>query len=190
MKECRRCLAEKPHSEFRPDPRYRDGFASWCRECHRVRNSSWAKENRERLSAKSAARREADREGAREINRRFKRRHKERLAVQHADWARRNRDKRNASAARHRAAKLRAIPKWADLGAIAAIYKTAAALGSDFNVDHIIPLQGATVCGLHCEANLRIIPARLNEAKHARWWPDMFEDAQRQGDLFISGEAA
>ena len=185
MKNCRRCLADKPLSDFRADPRYRDGFASWCRQCHRERNSSWAKENRERLSAKSAARRDSDREGARAINRRFKARHKDRLAKQHADWARRNRDKRNASAARHKAAKLRATPVWADHAEIAAIYKTAALLGKDFHVDHIVPLQGATVCGLHCEANLRIIPARLNEAKHARHWPDMFEDAQRQGDFFV-----
>ena len=32
-------------------------------------------------------------------------------------------------------------------------------------VDHIIPLQGKTVCGLHVENNLRAIPHFLNTRK-------------------------
>ena len=185
MKNCRRCKSDKPLTEFRADPRYRDGYTSWCHQCHRERNSEWAKENRERLSAKSAAWREENVSAARATNRRFKSKHKDRLAALHADWAKRNRGKRNASSAKRKAVKLQATPAWANYQEIKEIYKTASLLGPQFHVDHVIPLQGATVCGLHCEANLRIIPAQVNVAKHARYWPGMFEQAQRQGDLFL-----
>lgn len=55
------------------------------------------------------------------------------------------------------------MPPWADMGAIAAIYKQAKALGK--TVDHIVPLNNRLVCGLHCEANLRIISAEENRKK-------------------------
>ncbi len=46
-----------------------------------------------------------------------------------------------------------------------------------WTVDHIVPLQNPLVCGLHCEANLRIILGADNFAKCNRWWPDMPEAA-------------
>ena len=37
--------------------------------------------------------------------------------------------------------------------------------GKNYNVDHIIPIVHEVVCGLHCFANLRIVPYRANAAK-------------------------
>jgi hypothetical protein len=88
--------------------------------------------------------------------------------------ARENPERAKANKARHRAAKLRATPAWANRDEITAIYKTSIALGPGFHVDHIVPLQGKTVCGLHCEANLQIIPSSVNISKHNRHWPHMF----------------
>lgn len=71
---------------------------------------------------------------------------------------------------KRRALKLARIPKWASLDAIQAIYDEAARLtkqtGISHHVDHIIPLQGRLVSGLHVETNLQILPASENLRKY------------------------
>lgn len=67
----------------------------------------------------------------------------------------------------------RATPSWCDLSEVAKIYAQARALtkqtGIQHHVDHIVPLRGRTVCGLHVPANLRVITAKKNWQKHARF---------------------
>lgn len=67
----------------------------------------------------------------------------------------------------------RATPPWADRGAIRAIYRDARARGLE--VDHIVPLDGTLVCGLHVAWNLRAVPRAENARKAARTWPGMPE---------------
>lgn len=72
-------------------------------------------------------------------------------------------------AMRRHAAQLRATPKWANKEKINEIYAECARItmetGIEHHVDHIVPLQGKNVRGLHVHWNLRIIPAELNKRK-------------------------
>lgn len=64
-------------------------------------------------------------------------------------------------------------PKWADKDLInekrrerdLLIAKT----GVDHHIDHIIPIRGKNVCGLHTHENLRVITAAENIKKSNRW---------------------
>jgi hypothetical protein len=76
----------------------------------------------------------------------------------------------NAKGARSRARRLNRCVAWADRKAIAWFYAEAIRLtkqtGIQHEVDHVIPLQGRTVSGLHVEGNLRVIPHKENRRKH------------------------
>lgn len=45
--------------------------------------------------------------------------------------------------------------------------------GVQHSVDHIVPLKHPLVCGLHCPANLEVIPLKDNIRKSNNTWPDM-----------------
>lgn len=61
----------------------------------------------------------------------------------------------------------RATPGWANKYAIAAVYKEAAERG--MHVDHIIPLKGKNVSGLHVEYNLQLLEPLENRRKGNRY---------------------
>ena len=67
---------------------------------------------------------------------------------------------------------LKATPPWADLKKIQSFYTEAKRLtketGIAHHVDHIYPLKGKYVSGLHCEHNLQILTATENIRKGNR----------------------
>ena len=84
-----------------------------------------------------------------------------------------NPHKRNAATARRYARRKQAVPPWASAEAISWFYLCARAVteetGVPHEVDHIIPLRGKLVSGLHVETNLQVIPAMENRRKQARF---------------------
>lgn len=68
-----------------------------------------------------------------------------------------------ARGAKRRTATLKRIPPWADLSAIEQIYAEAQKQGLE--VDHIYPLQGKLVSGLHVANNLQLLTKSENSSK-------------------------
>ena len=70
---------------------------------------------------------------------------------------------------KRRSAKLQRTPPWADLDAMRGIYEQASRLTRDtgipHHVDHVIPLQGKLVSGLHVPGNLQILTGSENSKK-------------------------
>ena len=106
---------------------------------------------------------------ASERNKRYAKKYPERVSANGKKWRQENKGRSQANVRNRQARKLMATPAWANLEAIARHYANAVYLtefsGHLHHVDHIIPLQGKTVCGLHVENNLRAIPHFLNTRK-------------------------
>ena len=88
--------------------------------------------------------------------------HKEKLKKINKLYKLNNKSLINADAAKRRATKLKATPKFANLNKIKEIYKNCP---KGYHVDHIIPLRGKTVCGLHVEWNLQYLTPSENTSK-------------------------
>lgn len=92
---------------------------------------------------------------------------------------RKNRKKphRQAARAAERMARIAAqkqrTPRWANLKAIKEFYDTShwitEVTGVEHHVDHIMPLQGKLVSGLHIAENLRVLPGPENLAKGSKF---------------------
>ena len=109
---------------------------------------------------------------------------KEKLAAQAKLWRKANRSKMNAcqkiwrerwpsliraDKAKRRAAKLQRTVSWSNKKLIEGLYeqarKLSEATGELYHVDHIVPLQGELVSGLHVETNLQVLLAKDNLSK-------------------------
>ena len=82
----------------------------------------------------------------------------------------------SASAANRRAIKLQRTPAWLtdfDKLKIRCLHSVAAMLTREnqepWHVDHIIPLQGNLVSGLHVPSNMRVLRGKENISKHNRF---------------------
>jgi len=93
--------------------------------------------------------------------------HKKARSWYRASYAK-NQGRYYAAARLRKVSQKRRTPEWADLKAIQAVYVEARRrreAGEAVVVDHIIPLRGEVVSGLHVHTNLQIIDVVANRAK-------------------------
>lgn len=89
----------------------------------------------------------------------------------YCNWSNDKKRKHAANVARRRATQLGAAPQWVDWIAIESIYRNKP---EGLHVDHIVPLNGKTVCGLHVPWNLEYLTPEANAAKSNRLAPVVF----------------
>lgn len=155
--QCRKCNTDKPADAFAHNRRV-------CKVCRRKtpeqRRAEYLR-NKDKILANSMD---------------WYERNKERKAETQKAWQAANPEKVDAAVKRYRAtgamnantraynlAKKHRTPAWADLQKIQAVYVVAKAYGLE--VDHIHPLQGETVSGLHTLENLQLLTREQNAAK-------------------------
>lgn len=185
-KYCSKCALNKDVSLFSKNRAQRDGLHSQCKEC----NAAYYKANKEKISPKRIARYYTQQEIAQQYSRDWYRDNRDKALESCKNWASRNRDKihsyakksrqkypelKNANTQAYRAKKRGAMPSWLtewDKFVISEYYYKAKRLeeltGMKWHVDHIHPLRGKTLSGLHVPWNLQLLPASENVAKGNR----------------------
>lgn len=172
MKLCSHCTEVKPFEVFYTSSTHKSGYASWCKTCEAQRSKAKFQRRKDIQLAKAKEYRLANKESVTSTILAWREQNSERIAVTYRDWANRNRDKVNAKWMKRQAEKKNRTPDWLtddELWMIEQAYDIASirskCLGIKFHVDHIVPLQGKTVSGLHVPWNLQVIPAKLNQQK-------------------------
>jgi len=136
----------------------------------------WYLRNRELTKARAKAWAEANPDRRQEILAKNREEHREERNAYNRAWFAENSDKRAAYEAKRRATLLQRTPQWLtedDLWMIEQAYDLAKArtemLGFEWHVDHVVPLQGKRVSGLHTPSNLAVIPGAENCRKNSRF---------------------
>lgn len=176
MRSCTRCGVEKPLESFSAHPKGKHGKQPRCKSCctelslaryyadpeaARVKRKAHYARTAERSRAYSLAWYQANKAQALKSCKDWVSRNKEKAAEIKLRWKQRNIGYTKAKVAERRASVKRATPAWlsaADRASICAVYEMAArvsaCLGTPHHVDHIHPLNGAGLCGLHVPWNL------------------------------------
>jgi hypothetical protein len=168
MKLCTACNTTKPFEAFSKQASAKDGLQRQCKACKAAYLAAWQRANPERVAAYDRACRERNLDAAKAREAKWRAANKDKVTTKNAKWYKENPAASNAKCAKRRAAKLRATPPWADLSSIKKVYEraeTLKALGFDVSVDHIVPLNGEGVCGLHVAYNLQVVLASDNSRK-------------------------
>lgn len=161
MKHCWKCSTSKPKIDFGINKSKSDGLATECRNCKRQQDREYAAHNREAAKKRALEWYYANREYVREKQKKYG-----------TVWRKENLDKHCATENKRRASKLHATPAWlseSHLLHMQCKYSLSKMLSKEtgqlHHVDHIVPLKGKTVCGLHVPWNLKVIPAIENLRK-------------------------
>ena len=191
MKACSKCGETKPLTEFSKKTSCKDGLQRKCKSCASAEHAERRQANPDRVRALERASKIANVENVRARQRVYRTENSEKVAKVKAIWSKANPNKRKAymaawnkanphmataGTARYRASKLKQTPKWlseSETSEIIRCYELASTytnlFGVKVHVDHIIPLRGGSVCGLHVPWNLRVLIAADNLKKNATY---------------------
>lgn len=170
---------------------YYKAYREANKEKEAARISAWKNDNKEHRSLQAKEYREINKDKISEQKREYYLKNKEKIksrniayntnnratmSKKEAEWRANNRGKVAANIRRYQISKMNRTPSWLtdfDKLKIQCIYSVAAMLTRENNesweVDHVIPLQGKKVSGLHVPNNLLFVRASENRAKNNRF---------------------
>ena len=161
LKKCSKCKVDKLLSDFQKNKSNKDGLQYQCKTC---RIEGCAKYFQS-IPVEKKEERKANTQLWRAKNRNITRSYA-------SEYKLKNRPTYTANQIRRQLGKKNRTPKWLtefDLLKMNCYYQLAAMRtkesGEKWHVDHIIPLHGKIVSGLHVPSNLRVITAFENERK-------------------------
>lgn len=181
---CKDCMKQDWKSNSKANPelakerqkRFRVKNKESLSIANRERCKKYREKNLDAIRQREANRKKSP-ESASVANRKWYEKNRDSAIAARKEYAIRKPEIALAKKAKRRAALLKATPSWANSFFIEEAYRLLRvremATGIKWNVDHIVPLVSKKVCGLHCEANLQVIPASSNRSKSNVWWPDM-----------------
>lgn len=182
VKYCYKCKESKPVESFGKNKSKKDGLSTECRPCKRHGDKAYYQSNSEQVKKVVAKYRQENPEKVSQVKHEWYERNQKHVYAKSQAWRKDNLDsyyqsqkkynslnkgKKNALLAKYRATKLQATPLWFEKDLVETVYVKAKEWG--FAVDHIVPLQGENVCGLHCWANLQLLDPLLNSSKGNRY---------------------
>jgi len=160
-KACSKCKEMKPFEEFHKTRRYKDGRVAQCKVCRKQPKGHRANYYKEYYSK--------NKDTKKDYARAYYWTHRDFIAEKKAAYYQNNKPYFREARARYRARKLRATPIWVNWEEIKHIYWLCNFIseitGVLHHVDHIHPLQGENICGLHVHTNLQILTAEENLSK-------------------------
>lgn len=151
---------------------YQRQYREKNKERLREQQKEYYEKNKERISARNKEYYRNNREKVCQRVKEYREANPELIKKRKKKWRRDSRDWVLANNASRRALHKKATPKWLSnlhKDQIREIYKKSIfykdLLNKDFHVDHIIPLKGENVCGLHVPWNLRVVTKEFNLKK-------------------------
>lgn len=174
MKTCGSCGVEKTEQEFsrngkRPRSKCKDCCNSYHKQWREINPlyfkkncAKWRNEHIDMVREKDRQKYKEDRENYIIKANRYYHENKDKIAERRHVLYLLNKEE-HVARARVRDRRVRqSTPSWADLPAIKAFYKNRP---KGCHVDHIVPIKGKNVCGLHVPWNLQYLPASVNRKK-------------------------
>ena len=133
----------------------------------------WRQRNKEKVAAYTKKWNDANKEKRKAIVASWRERNPDKVKEHNRKggqkWASNNKGKRLASVRARQLAKKDRTPSWVNKTELEKFYMESARLtketGIVYEVDHIVPLQGETVSGLHVPWNLQILTRSENRSK-------------------------
>jgi hypothetical protein len=147
--------------------------------------------NREIVLAQGQAWKDVNRERVNQYAKEYREKYPELVKQTYKKYRAANRDVHVNNERIRQLKKMQAMPKWltsSQIDWIDVIYKRAKDIqnrsGIKMAVDHIVPLRGKTVCGLHVPWNLRVISVSENSKKHAKFDEKLCDLPISEGCIF------